>query len=108
MGFRSPQDLSACLLEATQWLNSANHLAAIEHRQTVTRAWGIPPGSSVLEIGPGQGILTVVLADAVGPTGCVVAVDNALLDWGALTSFSSSSSPSFLLSSLTIVIMMPH
>ncbi|KAK1770491.1 hypothetical protein QBC33DRAFT_528211 [Phialemonium atrogriseum] len=43
---------------------------------------GIPPGSKVLEIGPGQVDFTVALADAVGPTGYVVAVDNAPPDYG--------------------------
>lgn len=78
----SLQELSACLLYSAEHLDSENHLAALKHRQQVTRAWGIPPGASVLEIGPGQGELTVVLADAVGRAGKVVAIDNAPLDWG--------------------------
>lgn len=44
--------------------------------------WNIPTGASVLEIGCGQGEFTVCLADAVGPTGRVVAVDGALPGWG--------------------------
>ncbi|KAK4107280.1 S-adenosyl-L-methionine-dependent methyltransferase [Canariomyces notabilis] len=82
MGSLSPQELSACLLYDPNHYDKENHLAALEHRQQVVRAWGIPPGASVLEIGPGQGDLTVVLADAVGRTGRVVAVDNAPLHWG--------------------------
>ncbi|KAK0724136.1 hypothetical protein B0H67DRAFT_640705 [Lasiosphaeris hirsuta] len=82
MGSLSPQELSACLLYSIDHLDNQNHLAALEHRQQVARAWGIPSGASVLEIGPGQGELTVVLADVVGRTGRVVAVDNAPLEWG--------------------------
>ncbi|KAK3349093.1 hypothetical protein B0T25DRAFT_547188 [Lasiosphaeria hispida] len=82
MGSLSPQELSACLLYSVNHLDNENHLAALEHRQQVAGAWGIPPGASVLEIGPGQGELTVVLADVVGRTGRVVAVDNAPLEWG--------------------------
>lgn len=81
--YSSPRELAACLLYATNLLNDENQLAAVEHRQYVTRVWGIPRGASVLEIGPGQGDFTVVLADAVGPTGRVVAVDNAPLEWGS-------------------------
>lgn len=86
-----------CLLYAKEFLNDENQLASIEHRQQVAGAWGIPPGASVLEIGPGQGDFTVVLADIVGPTGRVVAVDNAPLEWGSLPFFSLVA---FLLSSL--------
>ncbi|OAA66685.1 hypothetical protein SPI_01261 [Niveomyces insectorum RCEF 264] len=82
MGSLSPQELSACLLYATEWLDGESHLAALKHRQQLVQAWGVPRGASVLEIGPGQGELTVVLADAVGAQGRVVAVDNAPLEWG--------------------------
>jgi hypothetical protein len=92
MGLSSPQELSACLLYATSDLDDENQLASIEHRQQLTQAWGIPPGATVLEIGPGQGDLTVVLADVVGPTGRVVAVDNAPLEWG-MSTFAFFSSP---------------
>ncbi|KAL6689764.1 hypothetical protein J3F84DRAFT_391391 [Trichoderma pleuroticola] len=44
--------------------------------------WKIPSGSSVLEIGCGQGEFTSCLADAVGPAGRVVAVDPAPAGWG--------------------------
>lgn len=85
----SPEELSACLLYSTDHLDHQNHLAALEHRQQVLKAWNIPLGATVLEIGPGQGELTVVLADAVGPTGRVVAIDNAPLDWGLLACSAS-------------------
>lgn len=88
MSSLSLQELSACLLYSVEHLNRENHLAALEHRQKLTRAWGIPPGASVLEIGPGQGELTVVLGDAVGPRGQVVAIDNAPLSWGLFSFYS--------------------
>lgn len=40
-----------------------------EHRVNIVKAWNIPPGSRVLEIGPGQGDCTIVLAAAVGEHG---------------------------------------
>lgn len=43
-----------------------------EHRVNIVRAWNIPPGSRVLEIGPGQGDCTIVLAAAVGEQGYVL------------------------------------
>ena len=54
----------------------------IEHRVNIVSGWSIPPGSRVLEVGPGQGDCTVVLAAAVGEQGHVDAVDPAPLDYG--------------------------
>ncbi len=39
------------------------------------KALAIGPGERVLEIGPGRGVLTLALAEAVGPEGRVVAVE---------------------------------
>lgn len=41
----------------------------------IVAAAGVEPGQTVLEVGPGLGILTAALADAVGPEGSVVAVE---------------------------------
>ena len=43
-----------------------------EHRVNIVKAWNIPSDSRVLEIGPGQGDCTIVLAAAVGEGGYVL------------------------------------
>ncbi|MCJ1396916.1 hypothetical protein MMC11_000107 [Xylographa trunciseda] len=54
------------------------------HRVHIIRdIWTIPAGSKVLEIGPGQGDCTLVLAAAVGEQGHVDAVDPCDLDYGS-------------------------
>ncbi|MCX4507966.1 hypothetical protein OOK53_36510 [Streptomyces anulatus] len=42
-------------------------LSQTRHRATLVESWHIEPGSSVLELGCGQGDMTAVLAEAVGP-----------------------------------------
>ncbi|RFU78997.1 hypothetical protein TARUN_3228 [Trichoderma arundinaceum] len=54
-----------------------------EHRVKLINCWRIAPGSRVLEIGCGQGTTTAVLAEAVGPTGHVDAVDPGRPDYGS-------------------------
>lgn len=54
-----------------------------DHRRSLVTGWGIGAGASVLEIGCGQGEMTAVLAEAVGPRGRVVAVDIAEPDYGS-------------------------
>ncbi|UNI17618.1 hypothetical protein JDV02_003949 [Purpureocillium takamizusanense] len=61
----------------------AVELAQAAHRVRLVNLWRIPPGSRVLEIGCGQGTLTAVLAEAVGPEGRVDAVDPGSPDYGA-------------------------
>ena len=51
-------------------------------RTRLAESWGIRPGASVLEIGCGQGDMTAVLADAVGPDGTVLGIDIADRDYG--------------------------
>jgi predicted methyltransferase len=58
----------------------------MDHRLDLISFWGISPGSRVLEIGCGQGDCTVVLADAVGESGHVDAVDPGAPDYGRLFS----------------------
>lgn len=53
------------------------------HRMRLVETFQIKPGDRVLEVGAGQGDTTVVLADAVGETGSIHAVDIANSDYGA-------------------------
>lgn len=54
-----------------------------EYRRRLADGWGISVGAKVLEIGCGQGDMTALLAQAVGPTGHVTAVDIADREYGA-------------------------
>ena len=63
---------------------SPGYRPQFEHRVNIVKSWNILPGSRVLEIGPGQGDCTTVLASAVGDSGHVDAVDPAPLDYGTL------------------------
>ncbi|KAK4496287.1 hypothetical protein PRZ48_012267 [Zasmidium cellare] len=70
---------------------------SIQHTQTLHRLellqhFDITPGSRLLELGCGQGDCTVVLADAVGEEGSVVAVDPAPLDYGSPYTLGQSQS----------------
>ena len=51
-------------------------------RMRIMQSWAVPEGARVLEVGCGQGDMTAVLADAVGPSGRIYAVDNASPDYG--------------------------
>lgn len=64
--------------------------AQLRHRMALVEFWATHPGDRVLEVGCGQGDTTVVLADAVGPTGSVVAVDAGPLDYGTPTTLSQA------------------
>ena len=55
----------------------------LTHRIELVKTFQLKEGMNVLEIGCGQGDTTVVLADAVGQTGRVVAIDIAPPDYGA-------------------------
>jgi len=54
-----------------------------QHRINLVEFWQVQPGERILEIGCGQGDTTAVLAEYVGPTGKVVAIDIAEGDYGA-------------------------
>ncbi len=58
-------------------------LKQTRHRMRLVEAFQIKSGDRVLEVGSGQGDTTVVLAEAVGKTGFVDAVDIAASDYGA-------------------------
>lgn len=54
-----------------------------QHRLNLADFWHISDGQKILEIGCGQGDTTAVLADLVGPSGEVVAIDIASPDYGS-------------------------
>ncbi|KAL2074999.1 hypothetical protein VTL71DRAFT_8779 [Oculimacula yallundae] len=63
--------------------SSDSLISQLAHRQELIAYWDIKEGSRVLEIGCGQGDTTVALADAVGETGSVVALDPGSPDYGS-------------------------
>lgn len=72
------------LLESMKIIgDSTIQRAQLKHRISLVDSFSIQKGMSVLEVGCGQGDTTVVLADAVGETGRVLAVDIAPGDYGA-------------------------
>jgi len=75
----------------------AVQLAQTRFRMDLVDGWAIGRGESVLEIGCGQGDMTAVLAEAVGPTGRVVGLDVASPDYGAPITIGDSAA--FLLAS---------
>lgn len=72
-------------------LNPAGQAVQTRFRIGLADSWGIAPGSSVLEIGCGQGDMTAVLADAVGPDGRVVGIDIAAPSYGAPVTLGQSA-----------------
>lgn len=60
-------------------------------RMSLVDNWTIRPAATVLEIGCGQGDMTAALAEAVGPTGRVVAVDIADPTYGAPVTLGESA-----------------
>ena len=68
-------------------LSDAAHISVeqgqAEHRVELVNSWEMAPGSRVLEIGCGQGTTTAMLAEAVGPSGHVDALDPGPPDYGA-------------------------
>ncbi|MEU6313111.1 class I SAM-dependent methyltransferase [Streptomyces sp. NPDC047014] len=68
-----------------------SQLAQTRHRAGLVAGWRIAPGSTVLELGCGQGDMTAVLAEAVGPEGRVVAVDVAEPSYGTPVTLGESA-----------------
>jgi len=61
-------------LSSLDWL-LLHHRVKLLDRQAIVRKLDIQPGDRVLDLGCGPGLWTQLLADAVGPAGCVVGVD---------------------------------
>ncbi|MGW4038225.1 class I SAM-dependent methyltransferase [Streptomyces sp. NPDC004778] len=66
-------------------------LVQTRHRAALVASWDISPGSTVLELGCGQGDMTAVLAEAVGPEGRVVAIDVADPSYGSPVTLGESA-----------------
>ncbi|KAI1201166.1 SAM-dependent methyltransferase [Nemania serpens] len=58
-------------------------VAQARHRIRLVNLWDLKPGTRVLELGCGQGSATAVLAEAIGASGHVDAVDPGAPDYGA-------------------------
>ncbi|PJM96823.1 class I SAM-dependent methyltransferase [Streptomyces sp. CB01373] len=89
-------DLRAKVPSLAAGMAAAEHspdvqLSQTRHRAALVAGWRIPPGSTVLELGCGQGDMTAVLAEAVGPAGRVVAVDVAEPSYGAPVTLGESA-----------------
>ncbi|MFH9979292.1 class I SAM-dependent methyltransferase [Streptomyces sp. NPDC017179] len=89
-------DLRAKVPSLAAGMAAAEHspdvqLSQTRHRAALVAGWRIPPGSTVLELGCGQGDMTAVLAEAVGPGGRVVAVDVAEPSYGAPVTLGESA-----------------
>ncbi|MBW3703876.1 methyltransferase type 11 [Streptomyces griseus] len=69
----------------------AGQLVQTRHRAALVAGWDIAPGSRVLELGCGQGDMTAVLAEAVGPEGRVVAIDVADPSYGSPVTLGESA-----------------
>ncbi|KAK3349072.1 S-adenosyl-L-methionine-dependent methyltransferase, partial [Lasiosphaeria hispida] len=72
-------------------------LPRYRHRIAIASAWSIPPGSSVLDIGCGQGESSLTLALELGPESHITGIDTAALDYG--TPYSIRQSQAHLLTS---------
>lgn len=66
-------------------------LSQTRFRMSLVDSWGITEGQRVLEIGCGQGDTTLVLANAVGPAGSILAVDIAEPTYGAPATLGESA-----------------
>ncbi|MFF2406578.1 methyltransferase domain-containing protein [Streptomyces sp. NPDC058092] len=89
-------DLQAKALSLAAGMAAADHspdiqLSQTRHRAALVANWHIARGSTVLELGCGQGDMTAVLAEAVGPKGRVVAVDVAEPSYGAPVTLGESA-----------------
>ncbi|MFF9125557.1 class I SAM-dependent methyltransferase [Streptomyces sp. NPDC014889] len=89
-------DLRAQVTSLAAGMAAADHspdvqLSQTRHRAALVASWRIAPGSTVLELGCGQGDMTAVLAEAVGPEGRVVAVDVAETSYGAPVTLAESA-----------------
>jgi SAM-dependent methyltransferase len=86
---RGAQELAA--LMASYAISPVEQQRQTSFRLALVEQWQISEGARVLEIGCGQWDTTVVLADAVGNTGRVIAVDIADPSYGAPVTIGESA-----------------
>jgi SAM-dependent methyltransferase len=88
---KSTQPLQIEFLRSNRLLQTAIHAPStkstivvpqFKHRIALVESWQVKPGSSVLDIGCGQGESSLVLALAVGPKGHITGIDTAPPDYG--------------------------
>lgn len=84
--------LSCCLHDPAK--ETLIYIPRFTHRLSLIKAWDIPPGRHILDIGCGQGESCLVLALTMGPSGHVTAVDNAPPDYG--TPFAVGESQQYI------------
>ena len=84
--------LSCCAHYPAQ--ESLYYIPRFTHRLSITKAWGIPPGQHVLDIGCGQGESSLVLAMELGPSGHVTGIDPSPPDYG--TPFNLAQSHEYI------------
>ena len=84
--------LSCCLHNKDK--ESLLYIPRFTHRLSLIKAWDIPPGQRILDIGCGQGESCLVLAVAVGPSGHVTGIDDARPDYG--TPFAVGESQQYI------------
>jgi SAM-dependent methyltransferase len=85
----TPEELARHMAAYDQYADV--QIAQTRFRMELVKQWQIAAGSRVLEIGCGQGDMTAVLADAVGPDGYVTAVDIADPAYGAPITLGQSA-----------------
>ena len=81
----SAPTVAGCVTVSPNTLGNPIENSQAEHRINILGGWhpAIKSGTRVLELGCGQGTCTEVLAQAVGDTGHVDAIDPGSLDYGA-------------------------
>lgn len=84
-------DQEIASIMAAYQLSPEEQVRQTRFRRQLVEWWGIQPGQRILEIGCGQGDMTAVLADAVGPAGYVLAVDSADESYGSPVSLGDSA-----------------
>ncbi|ANZ39482.1 hypothetical protein BBK82_28975 [Lentzea guizhouensis] len=76
---------------ATWSVSPRAQIVQTRYRQQLAEVWQVRDGSRVLEIGCGQGDMTAVLADLVGPNGTVVGIDVAPPGYGGPVTVGDSA-----------------